>query len=374
MVKQHVISEWLLKAFSVGADELVAFNKATGAYERHRADEFLIEIDSHPSEVEAGLTAIETRAARAAQTLSKRVKGLPPGLYAVVGPDDEVVTTGGFFEGGALRGMRLLVAERQIPSPAPGDRMALATFMALMYQRSPKVVAGKVVLRENYQKGADVALSAMLPGLAIDTGETLKELVAEATGRAVFTASNLGPQIAASTWFVARADLGQTFVLGDSPVATTPSLGFDGKWQPLLGPAAFVIVMPIGPATALVVAPKVLMPTYDTGDTLTTDINRLIWRWADRYVLAASQDRLEAAWAAGPGARQEVVHVEMNGTAIALQAYVETCMMILEVRWSRFERCRLVFGYRPFDAEDRQRFTGPGEHIAPILPDPPRGA
>lgn len=368
-----MISEWLLKAFSVGADELVGFDKKTGAYERHRVDEFLVQVNSHASEVEAGLSAIETPASRAAQTLSKRVKGLPPGLYAVVAPGDDVVTTGGFFQGGSLRGMQLLVAERQIPSPAPGDRTALATFMALMYQRSPKTVAGKVVLRQSYQRGADAALAAMVPSLNVDTTETLAELVAGATERAVATAANLGPQIAASSWFVARADSGQTFVLGDSPVATTPSLGFDGKWQPLLGPAAFVIVMPIGPSAALVVAPKVLMPVFDTGQTLTTDINRLIWRWADRYVLAASEQRLDAAWSAPPDARQEVVNVDLNSRAIALHAYANTCMMIVEVLWRRFEHCRLVFGFQPFDAEDRHRFTGPGDHIAPILPGPSPG-
>lgn len=132
---QHVISGWLLRAFARGA-LLAAYVKDTGTYTTVDPKTFMAEVDAHPASVEQGIAAIETPAASAARTLAKRAKPLPPGLYAV-SPDEKVSHAGppGVVDMGVFEGMRLLVGERDISSPKPSERIALARYAGLMYQR-----------------------------------------------------------------------------------------------------------------------------------------------------------------------------------------------------------------------------------------------
>jgi hypothetical protein len=110
---QHVISEWLLKAFArkaPGGLQLDVYDKATGLYEGAVPAKFMIELDAHSTQIERGLEKIETPAAQAARSLAKRVKILPPGLYAVVEPGAETRAAGPeLSDKGVFEGMRLLL-------------------------------------------------------------------------------------------------------------------------------------------------------------------------------------------------------------------------------------------------------------------------
>ena len=118
---QHVISRWLLKAFARGAPHLAAYVKETGTYTTVELKTFMTEVNADPASVENGIAGIETPAASAAQKLGKwvRAERLPGGLYAV-SPNENASHFGpaGVVDKGVYEGMRLLVGERDIPSPS----------------------------------------------------------------------------------------------------------------------------------------------------------------------------------------------------------------------------------------------------------------
>jgi hypothetical protein len=83
---QHVIPEWLLKAFSMEAPRgrvLATYNKASGEYGQAIPSKFMVEVDAHPTDVEIAFGKIESAAALASTRLVRRVEALPPGLYSV---------------------------------------------------------------------------------------------------------------------------------------------------------------------------------------------------------------------------------------------------------------------------------------------------
>lgn len=361
---QHVISEWLLRAFArkaPGGLLLEVYDKATGLCEDAAPAKFMIELDAHSTEVERGLEKIETPAAQAALRLAKRVKILPPGLYAVVEPDAETRAVGPeLSDNGVFEGMRLLVGERQVPSPSPADRLALGRYAALMYQRAPKIEAAARQLAVDYEVGAQLALDRLMPGIR----SKLAWAVEERRSRILASAEDIGMQLANATWWVVRAGDGEAFVLGDSPVAATVSLGHDDTWRAILSPQSYVVAMPLGPTLALLIAPKLLMPMTNVDAIgMTRAINRLMWRWADRFVLAHDRGQLEAAL---PGAddamRRESVRAEVDAGEVTMRARGDVALIVAAVSWRQWTSCRLKFGFQAFAAEDRHMFARPGEH------------
>ena len=128
---------WLLGAFA-GGGRLRAYDKELDQSTWENPEEFSGEVDAHSAEVETELGRIEGPAARAARTLSKRVRQLVPGVYAVVDAAAEAQFAGpAFTDAGVHHGMRLYVGRHEVPSPPPAEMRALLRFVGLMYQRSP---------------------------------------------------------------------------------------------------------------------------------------------------------------------------------------------------------------------------------------------
>ena len=355
-----MISEWLLRAFArkaPGGLLLEVYDKATGLCEDAAPAKFMIELDAHSTQVERGLEKIETPAAQAALRLAKRVKILPPGLYAVVEPDAETRAAGPeLSDKGVFEGMRLLVGEGQVPSPSPVDRLALGRYVALMYQRAPKIEAAARQLEVDYEVGAQLALDRLMPGMR----SKLAWVVEERRSRILGSAEDIGMKLANATWWVVRAGDGEAFVLGDSPVAATVSLGHDDTWRAILSPQSYVVAMPLGPNLALLIAPKVLMPISNVDALgMTRVINRLLWRWADRFVLAHDRGQLEAAMhSADDAMRRESVRAEVDARQVTMRARADVALIVAVKLWRHWTSCRLEFGFRPFAAEDRYLFLG----------------
>jgi hypothetical protein len=377
---QHVISAWHLRAFAGrgrGAQVVHVFEKTTDAYADIRVDEFLAEADAHSPEVELDLAHLEDPAARAARTLVKRARALPGGLYAVMEPDAAIQTAGpALTDEGVIEGMRLLVSRHEIPSPNAADRLALANYVALMYQRSPKGEAARVKFSIAYERAAQTILDRMMPGMR----SGLEEAVSQRRARMLRNALDMGPILARANWWIVRAGAPEAFVLGDHPVVTTVSLGHDDTWRPIFAEATFVVAMPLGPAVALLIAPRVIVPIsgIDGPDEVVSAINRLVWRSADRYVLARNREQLDRGLPdASEELRRSTVPVDVDLGKIARTAMAETAAIVAGVRfryevgtWQRWERCRLVFGYFPYASEDRHLFASPDQHTSGPPADP----
>lgn len=357
---QHVIPEWLLEAFArpgAGGRTIQVFDKGADQYDTANSEDFMVEVDAHPADVEADLTRIETRAAQAALRLAKRAKALPPGVYAVV-PADSPTRSGGpaALDGGVLEGVRLLVSEHLLPSPRPEDRLALGTFVGMMYQRSPKVEASIRRFGAAYDQQAQRTLDRLVPGMRTGLETELNRRRSRISG----LASSIGSQLAESAWWVVRPERNCAFVLGDCPVAVTISLGHNDRWRPILGGNAHVVAMPLGPSVALLIAPQRVM--FITGieatvSDITLAINRLIWRHADRAVLARRRSDLEAVWPPGDDGRLDRVEVEQDLDATARAADRDTTRIVASafarlVPWPPWTGCRLDWG-RPRPAAHR---------------------
>jgi len=359
-VDQHVISRWLLRAFArpgPGGAGLIQYDKKTDAYQETSPDAFLVEVDAHSPEIERGIERIETPASQAARRLAKRTRTLPPGFYAVVDQDEDIRAAGdGLADVGVVEGMRLLVSRFQIPSPSQVDRLALARYIGLMYQRAPKLEASIIRWGEEYDRAAQSALDRTLPGMK--TG--LRTMLAGRRSRMLQSAEGMGARLAAANWWVVRPDPNDSFVLSDCPVAATIALGHDDPWRAIFSQESFVVTMPLGPKIALVIAPQMVpFSNIDPAD-LTRAINRLIWRSADRYVLGRDRAILDAAL---PGAdetqRRSTVDVAFDAEQVAAAATAQVVRIVAEVllrqfvnaylradeaEWQRWDGCRLVFG------------------------------
>jgi hypothetical protein len=198
-----------------------------------------------------------------------------------------------------------------------------------MYHRNPKTEAGRAIIRDSMQRGAERAVGGLPRELRTDVPGMMSEVVAGTTDRAAKSSQEIGAFLGKANWWVVRSDPGQTFVLGDSVVATTSTLGRVDRWRALLDPDSRVIVMPLNPTYALIIAPQRVVPIADEGETLTTAINRLSWGWADQYVLAATDRHLEFAW---PGSSEEdrrgVVPVDLDAAKMEADGY-QTALNII---------------------------------------------
>lgn len=340
-MQQHILSRWLLKSFARGERDLAVFDKAVGEYSTTRPRRFMTETDAHSDLVERELEAIEGPAASAGQRLAARLKPRPPALYAL-GPGDAVPAKGDRAPQhvGTVEQMAHYVSPAQIAAPSRRDLVALGRFAALMFRRAPKLMALDERVGQAYSRGASIVLSRLLPGISVD----LDWIESERRSRMAQAAVALGPRIASFNWWVLKAPDGQEFVLGDTPVAATLSLGHDDVWHPLLSDQSLVIVMPISRSLAVIVAPQRLLTI--TGIESETDwvpaINRVMWRWAERYLLAGSQKILEGA---APGADASWSVAADGDLARAEREGVhDTVRIIAGARWMRWDGCRQVIG------------------------------
>ena len=113
--------------------------------------------------------------------------------------------------------------------------------------------------------------------------------------------------------------------------------------------------MPLGPMVALVLAPQRIIPI--TGIDLdlaglTRAINRLMWRYADRYVLARDRSQLEAAWPEeDEERRRSSVQADGDTERVAMAARRDVTRIVTDLLWRRMSQewqhwtsCRLEFG------------------------------
>lgn len=377
---QHVISEWLLRAFAgnaPGGPTLALYDKTTGLYDSAQPGDFMIEVDAHSTAIERGIGEIEAPASRAAIRLAKRVKNLPSGLYAVV-PSHAAIQSSGpaMSDKGVHEGRRILVSEYQVPSPSHADRIALGRYAGLMYERAPKNETAIMRFGTSYDLAAQQALDRLMPGtrtgLATELPRRRSRMLAQAT--------EIGGRLAQVNWWVVRAGKGEAFVLGDSPVVATRSLGYDDDWRAIFSAESYAVVMPLGPTFALIIAPQRILPITGLDIDLaglTRAINRLMWRHADRYVLARDRTQLESAWPeADDEQRRSSVDANVDTAHVAIAAERDVTSIVAEVWWRRvrpewqhWTSCRLEFGWQPWPAEDRYLFASPLEHgSGPRLP------
>ena len=221
-----------------------------------------------------------------------------------------------------------------------------------MYQRSPKLEEAMLQWGVAFDRIAQAVLSETMPGMKTGLGTMLES----ARSRMIPRALTIGQALEAADWFIVRSPNDESFVLSDSPVNATISLGFDDGWRAILGGEAFAVAMALGPKVAVVVTSLVIpMSRIETRD-LTSAINRLAWRSADRYVLARNRDTLEAA-APEPAIRRVRVAVDVDPNFHA--KVVATVMGVLNeamrrvyarhalreaTTWIHWEGCRLVIG------------------------------
>jgi hypothetical protein len=376
---QHVISEWLLKSFArkgPSGSVLDAYDKVDDAYSEAPTKTFLTEIDAHSQEVENQIGRIESPASRAAQQFAKIVKPLPAGIYAVMGEGATTKSSGAQLrDGGILAGVRIHVTEHEVASPSQADRLALGTFIGLMYQRSPQTERAMIRYGQAYEAAAQEALNGLLPGVR----HGLETVLAGRRTRMLGLAKDIGSQLADANWWVVRAGPDEGFVLGDSPAVATIALGDHGEWRAILAPDAFVVTTPLGPTFAPLIAPQRIFAVTEAVDRegITRVINQLIWTRADRYVTAHARSTLDHVWAdpqddlrrvtVPPSfATEEAVRVAARDvTRIVRDAGWRQDMQrwIKSVPWRHWRGCRLRFGWQPVAAEDRPLLFGPHRHL-----------
>lgn len=346
------------------------YDKTTGLYGSAKTGDFMTEVDAHSTAIERGIGDIEGPASRAAIRLAKRVKILPSGLYAVASPQAEArAIRPGLSDKGVHEVLRLLVSEHQVPSPSQADRIALGGYAGLMYQRAPKNETAIMRFGAKYDPAAQQALDRLMPGMR--TG--LATELARRRSRMLAQATDIGGRLAEANWWVVRAGKGEAFVLGDSPVAATDSLGHDDEWRAIFSPESYAVVMPLGPMFALIMAPQRIIPITGIDVDLaglTRAINRLMWRYADRYVLARDRTQLEAAWPeADEERRRSSVQADGDTERVAMAARRDVTSIVMDLWWRRVSQdwqhwtsCRLEFGWQPWPSEDRHLFVSPLEH------------
>jgi hypothetical protein len=376
-VDQHTISGWLLRAFAKGG-HLAAYAKETGAYVEVDPKDFLIEVDAHSDSIENGIARIEGPASTAARNLAKWVRNqqLPAGLYAIA-PTESVSHFGppGVKDVGVHEGMRLYVGERDIPSPKPGERAALARYAGLMYQRAPRTEEAILAWGRGFDLAAQSVLDRFLPGF--QTG--LQTELAHRRTRMLEMASHIGDRLVSATWWLVVAAPDEAFILGDAPVAATLSLGHDDEWRAILAPESYAVVMPLNPRMALLIAPQGLIPITGIDDDLSglvLAINRLMWRRAGSYVLARERSDLEAVWPAADAAKarasndiaMDAQHGAEAGLRVGLSILLEVSLRQLVGQWQRWEGCGLRFGWFPWPAEDHVELRRTSESSEPGRP------
>lgn len=374
---QHIISAWYLRAFSrrVGRKPLLhVYDKAEDSIEQVSVDDFLAETDAHSAETERQIETLEGPASEAARRLVKRVKVLQPGMYALAELDAPTVSVGpSHFSAGHSGATELMVTRHQIASPSAPDMAALAAYAGLMYWRAPKVQVGIAEMRRTYDVAAQRVLDVLMPGMQTETLDGIDKRRL----RAVKSASGVGARLAAANWWVIRAPVDEPFLLGDNPVGTTVSLGHDDSWRAILSNETFVVAMPLGPSTGLLIAPNRFLPFsgFTDPNEAAAAINRLTWRSADRFIVSQDRAQLENVAERLGSVRSARIPVDIDLGKVSQHAAGDSVRIVADVlwrrdfgRWAGWGGCRAMFGYFPFATEDRDSIYGPHRDDPPTPP------
>lgn len=273
---------------------LTAYEKGSGRYRDVPPTRFMVAEDDHNLEIEQQLGRIESPASAAARLIDERTRDLPRGLYRIADardPDIDLIDAP-MRDGGVVEDIRLVVADRQIRMLPDAERRALARFIALMYSRAPKIERAMRVVTEAYVAGIRAAVASY--GRAIDINATtfLGEELERARWLALRDANRLADPLHATTWWVLRAGPEEEFVIGDSTVIVTLQLGHDDIWRRLLNDDGYVIVMPLGPGLALIIATALLHGVEL--DKFVPAVNRHSWKWAEDFVMGRDRAVIES--------------------------------------------------------------------------------
>lgn len=306
--RQHVIAEWLLKLF--GRDEragrtLSLFDKLTGSIGRDVPSRFSTILDDHSGSIEADLGRIESDAAEPVRHLVARLESVEPGLWPLFGPTDKLAGTGGMREVPSPEPeMRLFLPDRWLAEPSTDDRARIARYLTLMFTRSPKMERAIATVASAVRAGFEQMVTVNTPGLMTKTLAALDAYLGEARFVGLRSPQNLTDAFAAMSWYVIRSARDAPFLLGDSPVVSTIQVGHEeDSWRPLLSPETFAVCMPLSADACLLVAPQNLVPVgVETPEEMADAINRLSWRWADRYIVGPTDEALARVRDAMPAA------------------------------------------------------------------------
>lgn len=348
-MQQHVLSGWLLKAFATldSRHALAVYDKAAGSFGQTTAEEFMTELDAHPTTIEAAFGAIEAQAAAAAQRLRKRVKYIPAGMYAFVNEPSSSMLPESIEYGG----MKLMYTGLEIQAPSPQDQLALAEYVALMYQRAPRLEAAILAFGHAYDRGAQLALDFLAPGIR----SGLSTEITKGRERMIQRAKDIGATLAQAHWWVVRPRASERFVLGDSPVAATISLGHPDGFRAILADTSYVVAMPLGPTLAIIIAPQSIMPmNVDVADAASA-INQLVWRSAGRYVLARNRSYLDSVWpsASEEAVRRDTIPADAGALRSEWRGRGDVSRIVVQYVWRQWLASGQVFGHVPFAAQDR---------------------
>lgn len=368
MVNQHVISEFLLREFARMVDQrrtLTAFDKRTGVVSGIDVRTFLTEPDAHAADVEQAFHAIETKAARAIYELRKSMRAVPPGMYAVGA--ERIIEGDPVEDVGVHQGMRLFVSRHQVEALPPAEHEALLRFVALMYQRAPGMEASILEFGRAYDAAVRTTLARFRPQYSVPLMTDRENYRRRITARAL----DIAEKLRHANWWLVRADASATFVLGDSPVVATISLGHDDEWRAILSGQTYVVAMPLGPELALLIAPQVLMPVNVDSSvaSIVAAINRLSWRLSARYVVGRDAVALETAWppAVDPEGRRATALPPVDLEGVINKASADTIRIVTtseygvaeRTGWRHWRGCALEFGFSDYAAEDRSQTGRP---------------
>lgn len=301
---QHVIAEWLLKLFArrePGGLTLSVFDKTTGAVGREVPSRFSAILNDHSGTIEADLGRIESAAAEPVRRLVGRVATVDPGLWPLAGTTNNLAGTGALVEVPSPDPeMRLFRPDRWLAEPSADDRARIARYLTLMFTRSPKMERAIAEVSAAVRAGYVSMVEAVAPDLLPETLAALDAYLGEARFIGLRTPEHLTDAFASMAWYAVRAADEAPFLLGDSPVVSTIQIGHEeDSWRPLLSPETFAVCMPLSATVCLLVAPQSLVPVGIQSPAETADaINRLSWRWADRYIVGptdAALDRVRSA-------------------------------------------------------------------------------
>lgn len=296
--RQHIISRWLLDRFARdrrGGRTISVFDKTTAAVRDDVPTRFMTVVDDHSAEIEAALGRLENSAAPAVARLADRVTKLAPGVWPLAGATDNLAGDGELHELPSLSSeMRLFTFARWLAEPALQDRQAISAFLALMYTRSRKTERMIVAAREEVRRAYADTVNALIPDLLEPTLAAI-DAEGDAARFIGLRTPDWATAFAGMPWYVIRAPDDAPFVLGDSPVVATIQIGFEADvWRPLLSDATYAVCMPLAASACLVVAAGKVVPIgVESPHELAGAINRLSWRWADRYVISATHEALE---------------------------------------------------------------------------------
>jgi hypothetical protein len=114
-----------------------------------------------------------------------------------------------------------------------------------------------------------------------------------------------------------------------------------------------------------VIAPQRIAPTTVEFAEVVQAINRHVWRWSDRYVLARDTSDLEAVWNSETHRRSRVIptdgenEIASAGAAEVRQIHLELWARLNTADLPAWVNCRLVWTSQVFDAADRELLLPP---------------